>query len=1244
MDNENINFKEIFLKSPLGVLFYDKDGKLVDANPSALKITGIPKLEYVKGSNLFDNPDIYPKKEKLINEGMVKLQSKIDFENIKKIGFSGQTRSGIAYLEYVIFVIDSGYLAQLQDITKYKLEEEKKHQALEESQSILEELHVSNEELQSTTEELQVANEELHQQGDKLLQANQTLQESEEKFYKAFHANPAAMTLSDAEGRYIDVNESYSKLTGYSKDELIGHTSAELNILNPEKRKQYLMELQEKGSEDDVEFEIETNSGEKRIVISNSELIKLGSEIRNISFIYDITERKKAEESLRESEEKFSKSFYDNPAPMAISTLDAKFIDVNESYSRLTGYSKAELIGHTSIELNIITPEERERYLNKLEKGSIQEMELELTNKSGKEIIVISKTELLKINNENRIISFVYDITERKKAENVILEAKNQVELERQRLETILETSPAAIIIIEASNGEISYINKRAKQIYGVDVTGLDLANAISKVKSKRIDGSEYPVGEGPSGLALKGQEVHDEEMILERPDGTTVPISGSTAPIFNSEGKVIAAVAIFEDITERKKAESNLRKSETQFKVLTRNLQSGIALINAEGEFTIVNLSFLRMFNLDTQLDILNVNSQDWSLWKVYGEDGNLLHVDDHPVRKVAITGKPVKNQLVGVLSPGMDKITWMLVSAEPIFNKDGSNSMTICTYHDITQRKQAEEDTQRNIKLLNGINQVFSESLTCETVEEVVGKCLEVAEDLTDSEFSFIGEINSNGRLDDRAISPPGWDACTANSKRSLELLSDMEIVSYWGRTIKEEKSQIVNNPNSDPDGRGLPEGHPPINSFLGVPLKQGNKTIGMIALANKKDGYDLEDKENIETLSATFVEVLMRKKAEIKLKETLNNLEEQVKERTLELYTERQRLYEVLETLPVMICLLTEDHHVAFANRSFRERFGESEGRHCYEYCFGFNEPCEFCESFTPLKTGKPHHWEVTGPDGSIIDAYDFPFTDTDGTPLILEMDIDITKQKQDEKALKKAHDDLKEIVNELERSNQELQQFAYVSSHDLQEPLRMVTSYLQLLERRYQGELDDKADKYINFAVDGALRMQNLIDDLLAFSRVTTKTKESESVDSELILSQVLSNLDASIKENEAVISHDPLPTVTADSTQLSQVFQNLISNAIKFRGSKNPEIHISAKKEDNEWIFSVVDNGIGIDSKHSERIFKVFQRLHKRREYSGTGIGLAVVKRIIERHGGEVWVESEVGKGSTFYFTIPPFNE
>jgi len=226
------------------------------------------------------------------------------------------------------------------------------------------------------------------------------------------------------------------------------------------------------------------------------------------------------------------------------------------------------------------------------------------------------------------------------------------------------------------------------------------------------------------------------------------------------------------------------------------------------------------------------------------------------------------------------------------------------------------------------------------------------------------------------------------------------------------------------------------------------------------------------------------------------------------------------------------------------------------------------------------------------------------------------------------------------DELARSNRDLEQFAYVASHDLQEPLRMVAAYTQLLAERYQGKLDADADKYIHYAVDGALRMQVLVRDLLAFSRVGRQGIELAPTDCNAVMETVLKNLQAAIEESGVSVVHENLPTVMADASQLSQVLQNLIANAIKFRGTESPTVRISAEKKDREWIFSVADNGIGIAREHAEVVFVIFKRLHTRSEYEGSGIGLSICKKMIELHGGRIWVESEPGHGSTFKFTLP----
>jgi len=315
----------------------------------------------------------------------------------------------------------------------------------------------------------------------------------------------------------------------------------------------------------------------------------------------------------------------------------------------------------------------------------------------------------------------------------------------------------------------------------------------------------------------------------------------------------------------------------------------------------------------------------------------------------------------------------------------------------------------------------------------------------------------------------------------------------------------------------------------------------------------------------------------------------------------------------------------------------------GRHShtlwhYKKSDGSSYPVVECPIYAAYKDGRVHHR-----DDEVFwrkDGTCFPVTYT-STPIIEDGNIvgavvtfrDITERKQ-------AEEELKKLSNELARSNADLQQFAYTASHDLQEPIMVVAGFVNLLAKRYKGKLDEKADEFIEHAVDGTKRMQVLIKDLLDYSRVGSTGKSFTPTDCLSALDKAVFNLQIVLKESGAVITHDDLPTVMADSSQLIRLFQNLISNAIKFRGKEAPKIHISAKQKEGEWIFSFKDNGIGIDPKFSDQIFVMFQRLHTKKEYPGTGIGLATCKKIIERHGGRIWVESEPGKGSTFFFAIP----
>ena len=347
------------------------------------------------------------------------------------------------------------------------------------------------------------------------------------------------------------------------------------------------------------------------------------------------------------------------------------------------------------------------------------------------------------------------------------------------------------------------------------------------------------------------------------------------------------------------------------------------------------------------------------------------------------------------------------------------------------------------------------------------------------------------------------------------------------------------------------------------------------------------------------------------------------------------------QIVELAEEGIWVIDGNARTTYANRAMARMLSYSELEMFGRSLFDFMEAGEKQKALDNVERRKQgisekHEFKFKTKDGKDIWTYmsTNPVMDEKGNLLsCCALVYNITDRK-------KSDQQMLQLTEDLKRSNQELEQFAYVASHDLQEPLRAVTSYTQLLAQRYQGNLDAKADKYINHIVDGATRMQQLINDLLAYSRLGTQGKKFELADCNAAVQQSLRNLQIAIAEKKAAIACDEMPTVMADESQLVQLFQNLIANSIKFCRQDIPLIDIAARRRENEWLFYVRDNGIGIDPEYADRIFIIFQRLHGRREYPGTGIGLAMCKRIVERHGGRIWVESQEGKGATFCFTIP----
>ncbi|RJQ14694.1 MAG: PAS domain S-box protein [Nitrospiraceae bacterium] len=355
--------------------------------------------------------------------------------------------------------------------------------------------------------------------------------------------------------------------------------------------------------------------------------------------------------------------------------------------------------------------------------------------------------------------------------------------------------------------------------------------------------------------------------------------------------------------------------------------------------------------------------------------------------------------------------------------------------------------------------------------------------------------------------------------------------------------------------------------------------------------------------------------------------------------ELVRAKEEWERTFDSVPDLIAILDNQHRIVRVNKAMAERLGhdaeECVGMPCYRYVHGLSSPPGCCPHSVTMKDGCQHiaelHEDRLGGDFLVSTT---PLFDERGQ-LIGSVHVarDITERK-------KAEEQLKMTMTDLERSNKELEQFAYISSHDLQEPLRTISNYVQLIGRRYKNRLDSDADEFIDYIVGGAVHMQTLLNDLLTYSRVGSGQKSFSLTDLNSVLERAVANLKDAIDRNNAEINWTGLPSVHADGTRMAQLFQNLVSNAVKFRGSDLPRVQITAEHKDKEWVVRVSDNGIGIDPKYFDRIFLIFKRLHSRGEYEGSGIGLAICKKIVETHGGRIWVESGPGKGTTFYFTIP----
>ena len=893
----------------------------------------------------------------------------------------------------------------------------------------------------------------------------------------------------------------------------------------------------------------------------------------------EIAERKRAQDALRKSEQKFYVIFEKSPFAGTLSRLpNGVIVNINEEFERVFGYTKEEVIGRTSLELGINPDSDgRARLTAELQaRGSVRNQELTLVTRSGVPRLFLLNIDVVEIGEEKYILQTAQDITERKQIEEELRESE-------QRLNRAQEIDHLGSWELDLVNNHLTWSDE-VYRIFGLHPQ--EFGATYEAFLGAIHPGDRAAVDDAYSGSIREGRDSYEiEHRVVRRSTGEIRIVHEKCEHARGPDGQIIRSIGMVHDVTERKRAEQALLESEEKYRLLANHANDWIYWIKPDMSFQYISPSCEQLTGF-TPLEF--IDNPQLFIDIIHPEDRTRIEAHLGEVREGDET-----HDLDYRIVTKASQVRWISHSCEPVYAEDGKYMGRSGTNRDITERKQAENLIQARMRLM--------EYAATHSLEEILQQTLDEVGKITSSPIGFYHFVEA----DQQTLSLQTWSTrtlqefCTAQGKGLHYNVSDAGV---WVESVLQRRPVIHNDYASLPNRKGLPEGHAQVIRELVVPILRGDRIVSILGVGNKPSNYTEKDVELVSYLADVAWEIADRKRAE----------------------EEITRLSKFPTENPNPILRVQNDGKLIYANAASQELL---EVWHCEvnDYL-----PPELSDLITAAVRDRLNKTVDVPCNDKVYSIMLVPIVESGYVNIYGR---DITERKRAEEALKL-------LAEDLHRSNAELEQFAYVASHDLQEPLRMVSSYMQLLSKRYQGRLDEDADEFIGFAVDGAKRMQNLINDLLTYSRVGTRGKPLVPTSCEEAIEEAQSNLQIAIEESNATITHETLPQIDGDPTQLVQLFQNLLSNAIKFRGRAPLCIHVGVARENAEWIFSVRDNGIGIDPKFAERIFVIFQRLHDRESYPGTGIGLAICKRIVQRHGGRIWVESEPGRGATFYFTLP----
>ncbi|MFQ5571646.1 MAG: PAS domain S-box protein [Rhodothermales bacterium] len=1015
--------------------------------------------------------------------------------------------------------------------------------------------------------------------------SRQALWKSEEKYRKLVESVQVIVWHGDPETfQFTFVSCEAESMLGYPVERWIDEPSFWIEHVHPEDRvwvPSFCAEATRK---------LQTHEFEYRMIAADGRVVWLrdivnvivedGRAKESVGVMIDITERKQAEEALRESEERFSKAFHGSPSAITLTSIkDNRLIEVNEGFERMFGYTRAEAIGRSSLDLNLwLDPEDRTRLISALrDEGKVREMEVRYRTKSGEEGIAEVTADVIDVGGEPCILAVGHNITARKRAEEVL--RRSQEELERLVEERTSELS-AANARLELQNAALE---SAANGIVITDRKGnIEWANpAFSALTGYRI---EEVLGRNPRFLKSGKQEpefyqdlwttvlagkVWHGEIINRRKDGSFYTEEQMITPVQNDEGKVMHFIAIKQDVTERKRAEQRLK---LHARVL-ESMAEGVSLADEEGIIVYTNPAMDAMFGYEPE----ELIGEHVTTLNTYPPEENAREVGE--IIEQLKTEGIWQGEFINRKKDGTPFTTEAYISALEI----GGKMYWVSVQQDITERRHAEEALRESEEKFYKAFHARTDPTSIVSLEN--GRILDVNE----------GYLQAYGYRREAVVGK------TASG------------LSLWGTSDKR-------------------------NAMMALLHKQGrlrNLEVEMHTSAGEARtvllSADLIHLGKEPCILFSSRDITERKKDEERL------------EHSLSLFRS------TLESTADGILVVDGQGNIVSFNEKFASMWRIPQdilASRDDDRALGFvldqvADPEAFLDQVKALYSNPEAESFDTlhFKDERVFERYSRPQRIGDAIVGRVWSFRDITERKRAEEALQHYADDLK-------RSNQELEQFAYIASHDLQEPLRKIQAFGDRIQDKYLHLLDERPQDYFQRMQSAAARMQTLITDLLALSRVTSKAQPFVAVDLGEVVSEVLSDLEVQIEQTGGRVEVGALPVVEADRVQMRQLFQNLIGNALKFhREGVAPRVRIGGEVSCNgeaslrQCVLSVRDNGIGFERKYVDRIFRPFQRLHGRSRYEGTGIGLAICEKIVQRHGGGITVESEPGEGTTFFIAL-----